>query len=77
MTKRMKVESMVINLIIVFMALAILWSCTCTRPYKVTFRDGSVEYYNLNYKPSQYDKYIQTSDGTYIGVIKIERADKE
>lgn len=51
----------------------LLSGCSATHPYKVTFANGDVEYYELDYKPKETHKYIQTNDGTYIGVTKIEK----
>lgn len=60
---------MVIVLILAFL----LTGCTATKAYKVTFRNGDVEYYELNYKPKANDKYIKTDNGTYLGVQSIEK----
>lgn len=43
------------------------------RTYKVTFKDGSVEYYQLNYKPKKSDTSINYEGETIIGVTKIEK----
>lgn len=67
----MSIGALIMAVVII---LAVLLSgCSATRPYKVTFANGDVEYYNLDYKPKETHKYIQTKDGTYIGVTKIEK----
>lgn len=60
--------------------LAVAWSaigalCSCkpaSYTYKITFADGSSEYFNLNYKPKATDKAITYEGETILGVEKIE-----
>lgn len=67
----MSIGAMIMAIVIIVAVL--LSSCSATRPYKVTFANGDVEYYELDYKPKATHKYIRTQDGVHIGVTKIER----
>lgn len=54
------------------------WSAGCTpakHVYKVTFDNGDVEYYELDYKPKKDAKAIEYDGETFLGVEKIERID--
>lgn len=44
--------------------------------YKVTFADGTTDYYELTYKPKQGATAIEYDGETILGVKQIERADK-
>lgn len=48
--------------------------CTTTKyyPYKVTFNDGSVEYYELPYKVKKDSKTIEYEGETILGVKETE-----
>lgn len=46
------------------------------RRYKVTFADGTTDYYELTYKPKQGATAIEYDGETILGVKQIERADK-
>lgn len=60
-------------------ALVALWFLSGCAPrkyfYKVTFNDGSVEYYELNYKVKPDAKAIEYDDETILGIDKIEKVD--
>lgn len=43
--------------------------------YKVTFNNGDVEYYELNYKPKKGATAIDYNGETILGVEAIERID--
>lgn len=43
--------------------------------YRITFKNGDVEYFELNYKPKAGDKTIDYNNETIIGVEKIEKID--
>jgi hypothetical protein len=50
-----------------------LASCASVRTYRVTFSNGSVEYYNLDYKPKKGATSIECEGETVLGVVKIEK----
>ena len=58
-------------------ALVIGWIlCGCAPrkyAYKVTFTDGTVEYYELNYKVKAGAKAIEYDDETILGIETIEK----
>lgn len=58
-------------------ALVALWFLSGCAPrkyfYKVTFTDGSVEYYELDYKPKSNAKAIEYEGHTIVGVEQIEK----
>jgi hypothetical protein len=58
---------------IVFICIG-LEGCTTTKyyPYKVTFNDGSVEYYELTYKVRKDSKAIEYNGETILGVDSVE-----
>ena len=41
--------------------------------YKVTFRNGDVDYYELDYRPKRGDSSIRYNGDTIIGVENIEK----
>ena len=43
--------------------------------YKITFEDGSVEYYELDYKPKENTKSIEYDNEVILGIDKVERID--
>lgn len=43
--------------------------------YRITFNNGDVEYYELNYKPKPGAKAIDYNNETILGVEKIEKID--
>jgi len=53
---------------------ASLEGCTATKhySYKVTFNDGSVEYYELTYKVKKDSKVIEYDGETILGVDSVE-----
>ena len=59
-------------MIIILAILAIATGCAATRPYKVTFTNGDVEFYELNYKPKKGAKTIEFEGQTIMGVESIE-----
>lgn len=63
----------------VLIALVTMWLLAGCAPrkyaYKVFFKDGSVEYYELNYKPKPDAKAIEYDDETILGIDKIEKVD--
>lgn len=53
-----------------------LAGCTPSKHvYKVTFGNGDVEYYELDYKPKKDAKSIKCEGETILGIDKIERFD--
>lgn len=59
-------------MIIILAILAIATGCAATRPYKVTFSNGDVEFYELNYKPKKGAKSIEYQGETILGIETIE-----
>lgn len=53
-------------------AICLAPGCTATRTYKVTFGNGDIDYYNLDYKPKKDAKSIQYEGETILGVEKLE-----
>lgn len=60
------------KMIILFAIIAIFSGCTAVRPYKVTFTNGDVEFYELDYKPKKGAKSIEYQGETILGVESIE-----
>ena len=60
------------RMIIVFAIIAICSGCTAIRPYKITFTNGNVEFYELDYKPKKGAKSIEFQGETILGVESIE-----
>ena len=62
--------------IIFFVILSLFcWLASCTPkayPVKVTFRNGTTEYYELQYKPKHDAKAIEYDGQTIIGVESVE-----
>ena len=48
-------------------------ACHASRIYRVTFTDGSYDYYELNYRPATDATSIDYNGETILGVQKIER----
>ena len=71
----MKKQPLIIRyLILAIAAIGSLASCAPTvRTYRVTFTDGTVEYYNLDYKPKPGATTIEYEGETVLGVDKIEK----
>ena len=64
-------------LVVCFSIVYVLVGCMPTKyAYKVTFTNGSVEYFELDYKPKQNATSITYENDVIIGVKKIERIDK-
>ena len=60
----------------IFFACLLLIGCAPQKhAYKVTFNDGSVEYYELDYKPKAGAKSIEYQQQTILGVESIEKID--
>ena len=59
-------------MIIILAILTIATGCAATRPYKVTFTNGDIEFYELNYKPKPGAKTIEYEGQTIMGVESIE-----
>jgi uncharacterized protein YceK len=60
------------KMIILFAIIAICSGCTAIRPYKITFTNGYVEFYELDYKPKKGAKSIEYRGETIFGVESIE-----
>lgn len=59
---------------VALVAMWVLYGCAPRKyAYKVTFADGTVEYYELDYKPKSDAKAINYDDHTIIGVEQIEK----
>lgn len=63
--------------IILFSVIALALSSCAPKlhSYKVTFQNGNVEYFELDYKPGSDTKSIEYNGDTYIGVKSVERID--
>lgn len=60
--------------LIALVAMWVLSGCVPRKyAYKVIFRDGTVEYYELDYKPKSNAKAIEYEGHTIIGVEQIEK----
>lgn len=59
----------------IMVAVAVILVAGCKpieRTYKVTYKDGNYEYYNLNYRPKSNAKSIEYEGQTILGVESIE-----
>lgn len=72
--KNVQTDTLVcITILIIAFVVGLICSCTVQqRAYKITFQDGSVEYYNLEYKPKKDAKTIEFEGKTIFGVQDIE-----
>ena len=62
------------HLFLAIAAMASLAGCAPTvRTYRVTFSNGAVEYFNLDYKPKPGANFINYEGETLLGVEKIEK----
>ena len=59
---------------VILLAFIGIESCTTTKyyPYKITFTDGSVEYFELPYKVKKDSKSIEYKGETFFGVDSVE-----
>ena len=57
---------------IIALVSVILCGCATTRSYKVTFENGEIEYFNLDYKPKKGANSINYEGDTILGVKLIE-----
>ena len=64
------------TLLIIALFVAAQGCATKRYAYKVTFADGTTDYYELNYKPKQGATAIEYDGETILGVKALERADK-
>ena len=53
-------------------ALCVATACRPMRVYRVTFTDGTYDYYELNYRPDNGATSIEYQGETILGVEKIE-----
>ena len=61
------------KLVTLLFSLLFLFSCTPTkRAYKVTFKNGTTEYYYLPYKVKEGSKSIEYEGETILGIEEIE-----
>ena len=63
---------------IILLSITILALSGCTPklyPYKVTFVNGDVEYFDLKYKPKPDCTFIEYEGDTIMGVKSVERID--
>lgn len=61
--------------ILVFGAVFLASCAPQKRVYRVTFGDGTYDYFELNYKPAPDSKAIEYDGQTILGVEKIEKVD--
>jgi len=65
-----------IRLVVCLFVVCCLVGCMPTKhAYKITFNNGCVEYFELDYKPKPTDTTIEYQNDIIIGVKKIERID--
>ena len=63
-------------IILLFISSALCCGCAPkTYSYKVIFQDGTVEYFELDYKPKQTVKSIDYNGETFLGVEAVEPID--
>lgn len=60
------------RILILIAAICLAPGCATTRTYKITFKNGDVDYYNLDYKPKKDAKSIEYEGETILGIEKIE-----
>ena len=63
------------RILLMFLAVfCLLTGCfSSLAPYKVTFGNGRIEYFNLNYKPKANANYIIYQDDTIFNVSGIKK----
>lgn len=62
-------------LLLIAIAAIIATACRPMRVYRVTFSDGTYDYYELNYRPANGATSIEYQGETILGVEKIEKLD--
>lgn len=63
-----------LGILLLFIAIAAIIATACSpmRVYRVTFSDGTYDYYELNYRPANGATSIEYQGETILGVEKIE-----
>lgn len=61
------------KMILAILAFALVGCVPSKRVYRVEFKDGSYEYYELDYRPKDGAKSIEYDGQTILGVEKIEQ----
>lgn len=61
------------KMLIAIALISLFAGCGASRAYKVTFADGTTDYYELDYRPKKGAKYIVAGGETIIGVESIEK----
>lgn len=70
----MKKVGAIVEFSLILLVMWFVFGCAPQKQaYKVTFSDGTVEYYELNYKPKSDAKTIEYDGNTIVGVEQIEK----
>ena len=72
-TKHPTPNTKLLPIALCLIALCVATACRPMRVYRVTFTDGTYDYYELNYRPANGATSIEYQRETILGVEKIER----
>ena len=71
-TKHPTPNTKLLPIALCLIALCVATACRPMRVYRVTFIDGTYDYYELNYRPANGATSIEYQGETILGVEKIE-----
>ena len=71
-TKHQTPNTRLLPIALCLIALCVATACRPMRVYRVTFSDGTYDYYELNYRPANGATSIEYQGETILGVEKIE-----
>lgn len=72
-TKHPTPNTRLLPIALCLLAIGAATACHTTRVYRVTFSNGTYDYYELDYRPDTAAHSIEYNGETIIGVEKIER----
>ena len=72
-TKHPTPNTKLLPIALCLIALCVATACRPMRVYRVTFTDGTYDYYELNYRPANGATSIEYQGETILGVEKIEQ----
>ena len=72
-TKHPTPNTKLLPIALCLIALCVATACRPMRVYRVTFSDGTYDYYELNYRPANGATSIEYQGETILGVEKIEQ----
>ena len=72
-TKHPTPNTSLLPIALCLIALCVATACRPMRVYRVTFSDGTYDYYELNYRPANGATSIEYQGETIFGVEKIEQ----